>query len=153
MQPSVKDVMDYFFLVGTLTLLLQLAVFFLLVGGVLLKRRQMYREKGFAMFLAVFLHLVTIGVIMVPSFTLGLVPIIAKSPTQTVSMLSLLHVILGGTAAVIGVWIVGTWRFRRSLQYCAPKRRWMKVTFWVWLSSLGSGFVFYLVLFKSLLFG
>ncbi len=145
--------MDFYLLVGLLTLILQLAVFLLLVGGVMLKRMRLYRAHGFAMFTGVVLHLVTIGVVMIRSFVLALVPIIISSPSSAVSMLSSIHAALGTVSAVLGVWILGGWRFRRSLEFCAPKRRWMRATFWVWASSLVTGFVLFLLLFWTVLFG
>ena len=150
---SLRIVMDYYLLLGSLTLLLQLSVFLLVVGGFLLKKRQMFRAHGFAMFAGLVLHLVTIGVIMVPSFVVALVPIIATSPFRDISLFSPVHVALGGTTAALGLWIVGSWRMRRSLQFCAPKRKWMRLTIWVWAFSLLSGFLLYLLLFWNLLFG
>jgi len=144
--------MDYYLLVASLTLLLQLAVFLIVVCGFLFKKGLKFRAHGLAMTTGAVLHIVAIAVIMVPSFVEGLVPIIAKTPVRVISLLASFHAAFGSTAAVLMVWIVGSWRLRRSLQFCAPKRRWMRVTLWVWFSSLVLGFLLYLTLFWSLLF-
>ena len=144
--------MDYYLLIGSLTLLLQLGVFLLVVGGFALKKGRMFRAHGFTMSTGLILHLVTIGVIMVPSF-LSLIPHITRPPLGELSLLLPVHAVLGGATAVLGFWIVGSWRMRRSLQFCTPKRRWMRVTLWVWGFSLLSGFLLYLFFFWHLLFG
>ena len=145
--------MDYYLLVASLTLLLQLSIFLLIIGGFFFKKKRMFRAHGFAMFSGLVLHLVTIGVVMVPSFITGLVPLIGKSPFLEISLVSPVHAVLGSVTAVLGLWIVSFWRMRRSLQFCAPKKQWMRVTFWIWGFSLASGFLLYLLLFWHMLFG
>jgi hypothetical protein len=140
--------MDYVFFVATLTLMSQIAVFVLLFAGVQLKRIGRYQEKGFLMATALFLHLLVIFVIMVPSFLIGLVPIIIKPPIEVNTILVPIHVATGTIPAALGLWIVGSWRFRKSLEYCIPKKRIMRITFYIWLASLIIGFVLYLNLFK-----
>lgn len=145
--------MDYVLLIATLTLLSQVGVFILLYAGVQLKKMGRYREKGILMAVGVILHLTNIFVIMVPSFLIGLVPQIVKPPIAVNTFLVPIHVATGTVAAALGVWIVGAWRFRKSLEYCAPKKHWMRVTLYVWLASVLLGFILYLNLFKLFFFG
>jgi uncharacterized membrane protein YozB (DUF420 family) len=145
--------MDYYLLVSTLTLLLQVATFLLVAGGFLFRKWKRFWAHGFAMFAAVVLHLFSVLVIMVPSFVEGIAPFIGVSLSPVLSVVSFVHVVFGGLAAVLGSWIVFSWRLRSGLQFCAPKRRWMRFTLWVWLSSLVLGFFLYLTLFWQSLFG
>jgi len=145
--------MDYYLLVSSLTLFLQVGVFLLVISGFLLRKQKLFRAHGLAMFAGVILHLVSVIVIMVPSFVVGLVPFIAEKPSNVISIVSFPHAIVGSVAAILGVWIVFSWRLRHGLQFCAPKRKWMKLTLWIWLTSLTLGFMLYLALFWSALFG
>ena len=145
--------MDYYLLISSLTLLLQMGVFLLVVGGYLLRKQRRYRAHGFTMLGGLLLHFATIGVIMVPSFVVGLVPSILKSPFDQISLLSSLHAVLGSFTAVSGIWIVLSWRLRRSLQFCTPKRKLMKVTIWIWAFSMLLGFLLYLIFYWHNIFG
>ena len=113
--------MDYILLIATLTLLSQIGVFVLLYASFQLKKMGRYREKGILMTAGVILHLIVIFVIMVPSFLIGLVPQIVKPPIVINTFLVPVHVVTGTIAAALGAWIVATWRFRKSLEFCAPK--------------------------------
>jgi uncharacterized membrane protein YozB (DUF420 family) len=139
--------MDIYLLISSLTLLMQIGVFLLVVEGFLLKKQRRFRAHGFSMLSGLLLHILAIGVIMVPSLVVGLVPFILEFPFNSISLLSCLHAGLGSVAAALGLWVVFSWRLRRSLQFCAPKRKVMRVTFWVWGFSLFSGFLLYLSLF------
>ncbi len=145
--------MDYFLLVASLTLFLQIGVLFLIVEGYLFKKQQKFRAHGFSMFSGVVLHLTTILIIMIPSFIEGLLPRVVGSFFDPISVLSIAHVIVGSISVALGVWIVGFWRFSKSLQFCAPKRSWMKFTIRIWIVTLLLGFLLYLGLFWGLLFG
>jgi hypothetical protein len=98
-------------------------------------------------------HLVTIGGIMIPSLMVGLLPMILAAPASVTWLFAIVHMIAGTTTAILGAWIIAAWRFRRSLDYCLPKKRIMLATFIMWLSSLSLGIVFYVVFYWSLLFG
>ncbi len=119
--------MDYILLIATLTLLSQIGVFVLLFASLQLKKMGRYREKGILMTVGVILHLTTIFFIMLPSFLIGLVPKIVKPPLDLNTLLVPVHVATGTIAAALGVWIVGSWRLRKSLEFCAPKKHWMRV--------------------------
>jgi hypothetical protein len=139
--------------VATVSLELQIAIFALLWLGFELKRRAMFRLHGFVMLAALAVHLAIIFAIMVPAFVEALIPITIKNPTSLIGLLSPLHAATGSVAAALGVWVICAWRFRRSTQYCAPKKRVMYATFFVWLVSLALGVLLYFVLNWKVLFG
>jgi len=144
--------MDYFLLVATVSLVFQVAVFVLLLGGWTLKKMRRFRAHGVFMMVGVALHLVVIWVLMVPSFVAAFVPM-GTSVNLSLRVIAFVHAGLGISAAALGVWLVAGWRLRRSLDYCVPKKRWMRWTFYVWFSALILGFILYLSLFRNLLFG
>lgn len=145
--------MDYFLLVASVTLVFQAAVFVLLLGGWTLMRTRRFRWHGFFMLIGVALHLVVIGAVMVPSLFAAFVPMIGSFQLSLSAVVAFVHAGLGVVAAVLGVWIVAGWRLRRGFEYCVPKKRWMRRTFFVWFGALVLGFVLYLSLFWNLLFG
>jgi uncharacterized membrane protein YozB (DUF420 family) len=145
--------MDYFLLVASVSLVFQVAVFVLLLGGWTLKRMRRFRAHGVFMLVGVVMHLVVIFGLMVPSFVEAFVPLIVSVPLGLNSVLSAVHSGLGVVAAALGVWLVAGWRLRRSLEFCVPKKRWMRWTFFVWIGALMLGFVLYLSLFWSSLLG
>jgi uncharacterized membrane protein YozB (DUF420 family) len=141
--------MNFYLFIGTVTLAFQLVVLALLLVGFGFKRRLRFRLHGFFMLSAVGLHLITIGVIMVPSF----VAIILEKPDISIGLFAPFHAALGTATAILGVWIVGGWRLRASTKFCAPKRKFMRATFILWLVTLSLGVLFYFVLNWSFLFG
>jgi uncharacterized membrane protein YozB (DUF420 family) len=139
--------MDIYQLIATINLSLQIAVFFLLMGGYKLKRMKKFRQHGIAMFTAVVLHTISILVIMIPSFSViipGSFPVIVLAVTS-------LHGILGILTEILGVFIVASWRLRTSLQYCTPKKKLMRFTLILWLSALILGILVYLHFYTTLL--
>ena len=105
------------------------------------------------MLLSVALHLVVILALMVPSFVLGVIPLVTTHTFDANTILGPVHAAMGTTAVVLGVWIVTGWRLRRSMDFCVSKKKWMRITLAVWLTALVAGFLFYLSLFWQLLFG
>jgi len=145
--------MDYYLLVATLSLIFQIAVFVLLLEGYILKKQRRFRLHGIFMLLSVALHLVVILALMVPSFVLGVIPLVTTHTFDANTILGPVHAAMGTTAVVLGVWIVAGWRLRQSMEFCVPKKKWMRITLAVWLTALVAGFLFYLSLFWQLLFG
>lgn len=145
--------MDYYTLVATVSLVFQVGVFGLLLGSLILKARKKMWLHGVTMLVGLLLHFISIGAIMVPSFVGGIIPFAASSPTDATVLLSFVHAATGIIAPILAVWIIATWRLRKSLEYCTPKKKFMKVTLAVWLVALLSGFALYLSFYWTLLFG
>src|SRR3972149_583128 len=61
--------MDYYQIVATVSLGVQIAVLFLLIGGFSLKRMKKFRQHGITMLSAVVLHAVLVLTWMIPSFS------------------------------------------------------------------------------------
>jgi hypothetical protein len=145
--------LDNILLVSTLSLIFQITVLVLLLEGYLLKKQRRFRLHGVFMLLCVVLHLVVILALMVPSFVLGVIPLITTHSFDANTILGPVHAATGTAAVVLGVWITAGWRLRQSIEFCVPKKKWMRITLGVWLTALVVGFLFYLNLFWQLLFG
>jgi uncharacterized membrane protein YozB (DUF420 family) len=61
-------------------------------------------------------------------------------------IVTLVHVSAGLLAALLGVWLVGSWHFQESLQTCFRKKRVMDVTLSLWLLAIALGLVLYLAI-------
>jgi uncharacterized membrane protein YozB (DUF420 family) len=141
--------MNFYLFIATVSLAFQLVVLALLLVGFGFKRRLRFRLHGFFMLAAVTLHLIIIGAIMVPS----LVAIYLEKTAISISLFAPFHAAAGTATAILGVWIVSGWRLRQTTKFCAPKRKFMRATFIMWLITLSLGVIFYFVLYWSFLFG
>jgi uncharacterized membrane protein YozB (DUF420 family) len=144
-----ENVMNFYLFIATVSLAFQLGVLALLIVGFRFKQRLRFRLHGFFMLSAVTLHLIIMGNMMLPSF----VALIIEKPAISISLFAPFHAASGTATAVLGVWIVGGWRLRQSTKFCAPKRKYMRATFILWLVTLSLGVIFYFILNWSLLFG
>ena len=141
--------MDIYLLVATLSLLVQVIALVLLTAGYVLKRRTKFRQHGLLMFSAVVLHAILAFAVMVPSFT-----IIAFTQTNLSLLIVstvMVHTAFGIISLVLGIWIVGSWRLRASLAYCAPKKSIMRITFILWVIAILIGIIMYFSLYMPLM--
>jgi uncharacterized membrane protein YozB (DUF420 family) len=143
--------MNIYTLIATIGLIFQMIVLVLLVVGYVLKRRNRFHQHGVTMLTAVVLHLIMIFALMVPSFVIGVIPLIQANSTMLGVMLAPIHLVTGTVAVVLGVWIVTSWRLRKSLEYCAPKKRIMLITLTLWVATLIIGIFLYLSFYTTLL--
>jgi len=60
-------------------------------------------------------------------------------------VLFVLHISFTVSAVLLGVWVVGSWRFRSEL-FCAPKKTVMKLILILWILGYLVGVLFYLVI-------
>jgi hypothetical protein len=139
------------FIRATVSLVLQIVILVLLFGSVGLKGRKKFCQHGMTMFLAVVLHTIMILLVMIPSFVSGFIPYFSMNTSDAVSIIALVHGAAGILAEVLGVWIVTSWRLRKSLQYCAPRKKIMRFTLILWLTALFLGVLLYIVLYLSIL--
>lgn len=137
---------DVYLLVATVTLAIQFFVLVLLVAGYGFKRQKKYRRHGVLMFTAVVLHLITVLIIMVPSF--GVIVFTDTGLSATITVYTIIHGVLGLTTLVLGSWITLSWRFRQSLQYCSPKKLVMRATLILWVITIAAGIVMYFSLYN-----
>lgn len=142
-----------FALVATFSLTIQFIVLFLLLYGYWLKRKLKFPQHGTVMSAALASHLALIFAIMVPAFTIAIVPtFVVPHVSGLTSLISLVHVPIGVAAVSLGVWLVFSWR-RQGLKSCFKRKKIMVITMTVWLASLILGIALYAVLYWSALMG
>lgn len=128
----------------TTSLIIQIIVLFLLIYGYMMKSRLNFRRHGIIMTSAVILHLSMVFYIMIPSFVLAVIPeYIFQNPLQIVSVVAIIHGILGATTASLGVWLVGSWHFQKNIQGCINRKKYMLKTLSVWIATLIFGITLY----------
>ncbi len=95
---------------------------------------------------ATILHLVLIFGIMVPSFIYAVLPdYIIASPFTLTSIVGLLHGITGIVTTALALWLVGAWRFKINFQSCFSRKKFMLVTFAVWIVTLVLGITLFAI--------
>jgi uncharacterized membrane protein YozB (DUF420 family) len=147
-------VLDPITLIGNASLIIQIVVLLLLFLGISYKRKLNFRMHGLVMATAVALHLVTIIVIMIPSFALAILPeYIVLQPLLLVSLVGLIHGVTGIAALVLGLYLVAAWGFRVDVKGCFKRKQAMRLTFMVWLVALIFGIWLYAIFYGPLLFG
>lgn len=143
--------MGFYEILALFSLVLQILAFLLIVVAMGLKARRKLRLHGIGMLAAVMLHTVTMLVVMVPSFSIGLIPYISENPLNSISVISMVHGITGLLAWLLGLWIVSTWHLSPSLQNCTRKKGAMRATLVLWLIALILGFLIYLNFYTTIL--
>ena len=141
-------------LIITANLVVQITVLFLLAYGYLLKRKLKFRQHGLTMSTALVLHLIMAVFIMIPSFVFAVIrEYIIPAPLALTSVVALIHGILGSAALSLGVFIVGSWRFRKNFQGCFERKKYMLKTLIVWVAALVFGIVLYAIFIGPILKG
>jgi hypothetical protein len=142
-----------FALTITASLIIQIIVLFLLTYGYFLKRKLKFRQHGIIMTTAFVLHLSMVFYVMIPSLVWAVIPeYIVPSPLQLVSVIGLIHAILGAVTLSLGVWIVGSWRLNKNIQGCIRRKKYMLKTIAIWIATLSFGITLYALFIGSLLF-
>lgn len=116
----------------------QISILLLLVLGFILKRKRKYTWHGNMMLLAVIINAVLLLAHMGPSL------IYLPDEPLFVTILGIIHAVIGTTAEALGFWITVPWAFGNAeTKSCAAKRKHMRKTMFLWLAALGIGLVFY----------
>jgi len=135
---------DYYQVVATSSLFIQIVVLVLLIGGYWLKRMKKFRQHGITMLTSVVLHTVMILAWMIPSFSSFLGPSVSINLADMIVVTILVHAFMGIAADLLGIWLVASWRLRADMKTCFAKKSIMRVTITLWLIALVLGIMLYL---------
>jgi uncharacterized membrane protein YozB (DUF420 family) len=128
----------------TVSLIIQIIVLILLITGYMLKKKLEFRQHGIIMTTAVILHLSMVFYVMIPSLVLAVIPdFIFVAPLQIVSIIAIIHVILGASTATLGIFLVGSWHFQKSIEGCIRRKKYMLKTLSIWIATLIFGITLY----------
>ncbi|TRO51242.1 hypothetical protein E2P61_06680 [Candidatus Bathyarchaeota archaeon] len=136
--------MDYYQLIATISIVIQIIVLIMLFGGVWLKTKKKFRQHGITMFAAILLHAVTILAWMMPSFSRLFTAPGAISLVDLLTIGIIIHALAGVIAVILGIWIVASWRLRVDVKKCFAKKNSMRVTITMWIIALAIGIILYL---------
>ncbi len=134
---------------ATVSLVIQLVILGLLLGGVWLRAKRKFRQHGITMLTAVVFHAVLIFAWMIPSFDI----FIFADPinlADTITLMILVHALTGIAATVLGIWLVAAWRLKADMTTCFAKKRVMLATITLWLTALVIGFILYIIILQLL---
>jgi uncharacterized membrane protein YozB (DUF420 family) len=135
---------------STISLGIQIVVLGLLLTAVFLKTQKKYKLHGTVMLSAVVLHIISILVVMVPSFGAFFSAPSSVDYANIFTILTLVHVSSGLLAALLGIWLVSSWHFQTNLQPCFGRKRFMDVTIVLWSLAIALGIVLYLAIIQAI---
>jgi uncharacterized membrane protein YozB (DUF420 family) len=138
--------LDYYQFVATISIVIQIIVLTMLIGGVWLKRMKKFRQHGITMFAAILLHAVTILTWMMPSFSRLFTSPGAINLVDLLTIGLIIHALAGVIAFILGVWIVASWRLKVDVKTCFAKKSIMRVTITLWIIALVIGIILYLII-------
>jgi uncharacterized membrane protein YozB (DUF420 family) len=122
----------------------------LITGFLTARFKHRFMIHGGAMAIAVILNMVSVVVIMVPSF-LAMENGLLEFWYLRFSFTTILHAILGSLAETLGIYLVGRWAFyHQDAKACFRKRKIMIVTISLWLLDLTIGFYIYAMAYLSI---
>ncbi len=129
-----------------LTLVIELAMGIALIIGAWLARRQRYRQHAWCQSIVVLLNLVVIGIAMIPSLQLQVIPKVPARLTRSFYALATLHAVLASIAEVAALYVLlvaGTRMLPEWLRF-ADFKRVMPGVLILWWVALFSGVATYL---------
>jgi uncharacterized membrane protein YozB (DUF420 family) len=127
--------------ISTVSLILQLLVFAMLISGYLRFRASDIKGHGFILCAATIVHIGAILLRMIPAFFSD--PEFMSISLDSLSLIHWGHVALGFIAPALGIYISLRWILHgTNPRYCSGK--WlMRITFVTWIVSLLFGIVMY----------
>jgi hypothetical protein len=128
--------------VGNVSLILQIVILFLLILGLPFVKgigaKKNFMRHGYLTVLALILHTLLIFIVMIPTFNNGLGELGGLSFLYALTVWS--HVILGTTAEILGIIVVGFWVSKPlSNMACARTKKIMIPLFIIWTLAIING--------------
>lgn len=128
-----------------INLILQIVMVLIIVIGLIYKNKNKFKIHGGLMGIAVILHVLSLLLVMGPSFSEGY-DFFMTATSELGVQTTWIHAIPGAIAMILGIILVGTWALRSSdITTCSRRKRLMDVTVLLWLISLVFGIATYIV--------
>jgi len=138
--------MDYFLLIASISLIVQIVTLSIVISGYILKRKMQFRNHGTLMLVAIIMQFFSFLLIMGPAFVSLAENGLMQRPIW-VSTISIVHASLGGIVLTIGIWIVSSWHLQTSIERCIKKKWIMRYLIVAWISALILGIMLYTILY------
>ena len=128
-----------------INLILQIVMFLVIVISLVYKNKNKFKIHGGLMGIAVILHVLSLLVVMGPSFYDGYDYFMTATSELGVQT-TWIHAIPGAIAMILGIVLVGAWALRPSnIAACSRRKRLMDITTLFWFISLIFGIATYIV--------
>ena len=138
--------MDYFLLIASISLIVQIVTLSIVISGYILKRKMQFRNHGTLMLVAIIMQFISFLLIMGPAFVSLVENGLIQKPIW-VSTVTIVHAILGGAVLAIGIWIAASWHLKTSIEPCIKKKWIMRYLIIAWISALILGITLYTLLY------
>jgi uncharacterized membrane protein YozB (DUF420 family) len=138
--------MDYFLLIASISLIVQVLTLSIVISGYILKRKMRFRNHGTLMLVAIIMQFISFLLIMGPAFVSLAENGLIQRPIW-VSTVTIVHASLGGIVLAIGIWIVSSWHLQTSIERCIKKKWIMRYLIVAWISALILGIILYTILY------
>lgn len=123
---------------------LEIAVIIILFfGRFRLARRKRFVAHGFSATSAVLLHACSVALVMIPSLARSLDLLFTDLQSPAI-ILTWIHVPIGLTALILGIFLIAVWRLRPPETSCMKRGKLMRPLFWLWTLSVTLGILIYL---------
>ena len=137
-----------------LNLLVQLIMGVALIAGARLAKQKRYKAHGICQTTVLLLNLLMIGLVMWPSFQRQVRPALPEGLHRWYFAAATIHALLGGTAELLGLYIVVVAGTRVLPQWLRFKdwKRWMRTELMLWsivvLTGAGTYYAWYIAPFR-----
>ncbi|MCJ7634299.1 hypothetical protein MUP77_18155 [Candidatus Bathyarchaeota archaeon] len=111
-----------------------------------MKRKMRLISHGTLMLVAVILQFFSFLLIMGPAFFSLAENGLIQRPTL-LSIVTIVHAILGGAALVTGIWIASSWHLQTSIEKCIKRKFIMRYLIVIWILALILGITLYMLLY------
>jgi len=133
-------------LLSQANLILEIIILIVLFAAFALKRRGKFRKHGSMMLAGVVLNILSFTIVMGPAFFSLEQNGLFDHPGR-LYFATLAHAGLGGTALVLGIFLVASWHLQVSIQKCMRRKKIMRMTFVLWIIALILGILLYMLLY------
>ena len=133
-----------------INLVIQSLILFMFLASIVFKMKGKFRIHGTLMLAAVISSIATFlwfVSVKAPTFTTYM----QRFLDQSLNFIAFVaHISLTVLAVLLGVWVVGSWRFRTNL-FCASKKKVMRLIAILWILGYFVGVLLYLVVHTNLI--
>ena len=130
-------------ILADLNLIIQLMMLCVLIFGRSRAKGKNFGLHGRMMAVAVVLNAASLATVMLPSLMLGLGFLVTNS-TNPISIITILHAIIGTIAELLGIYLVLKWRFSKTFVECIKNKRLMNPTIILWITTALLGVILYI---------
>ena len=128
-----------------INLILQIVMFLIIVIGLVYKNKRKFKIHGGIMGIAVILHILSLLLVMGPSFSENY-DFFTTGTSELGVQTTWVHAVPGAIAMIMGIILVVAWALRPSnIAACSRRKRIMDITTLLWLVSLVFGITTYIV--------